>query len=675
MPEVHLTVGESKIRQFLNKKPMETIEELIWNSLDADAQTVTIELERNLGGALTGLKVTDDGHGFTFEEAKEFYPEYGDTWKKKTRISKQQSRILHGRNGEGRLFALSLGPDPTWESVAEADSRLVGARVRGNQSRPLVWNIDPMDVPADDRVGTEFSVRIPDERRLRSLEPEVAVPRLLARFSFYLLAYPGVVINYDGHELDPSEAIEQEVTLNFDLPPEYMADSRAPIIRFVEWKERVSDQKLVVCDSNNKGLINIGQAYANSVLSFTPYLISSRFDDLDSSRVHNIPMADSALIQSAAEAVQRHVTQRQREISRNVVDLLQEEGIYPYDGKDLSETKEAERQTFDLVVTVARSALANKPTPRKLQIQLLRTALENDPSDLHAILDNVLALSDEERADLTSLIKETHLAHVISSAKTVVDRLNFISALRNVLADNNKRSALREIDQLHPMIASNLWLFGEEWNFSQTEQGLTSVLGQHLSLLGSEVQLENRIQSVKRADGRSGRVDIVMFRNVGDEHHTQRLIVELKRPSLQVGSEELEQVKSYARAIVKDPQYVHGRGKWKFVLATYDIDPDIEDDIRQADREPGHAVRQRNYDVWVLSWGQIFDEAERKLRFFQKRLNYEATEERVHGSLAELTREYGIGLTRTNRRTGASDNTTVIPDQSRRLGTSIGGAA
>ncbi|SCL56523.1 Type I restriction enzyme R protein N terminus (HSDR_N) [Micromonospora chersina] len=671
LPEVHLTVGESKIKQFLNKKPLETIEELIWNGLDADARTINIELERNPAGALAGIVITDDGHGFSFDEANEYFPEYGDTWKKKIRASRTRNRILHGRNGEGRLFALSLGPDPTWESVAAAGDGRVRTRVRGNSLRPLVWNIDLMD-PAGGSPGTQFRVRIPDERRLRSLEPESAVPRLTARLSFYLLAYPEVTITYDGFTLDPRDVIEQEVDLALELPPEYTNDPNPPKVRFVEWKERVADQKLLICNGRGEGLLDYGSPYSYSILSFTPYLIAERFNDLSQREVHMIPMVDASLLHSAILAVRRHVTQRQREISSNVVSQLQDEGIYPYDGKDLSETEEAERQTFDLVVTVARSALANKLVPRKFQVELLRAALENDPSDLHEILDNVLALSDEERADLTQLIKDTHLAHVISSAKTVVDRLNFISALRNVFADTDKRNALREIDQLHPMIASNLWLFGEEWNFSQTEQGLTSVLAQHLSRLGQEVTLENRLQSVKRDDGRSGRVDIVMFRGIGDEHHTQRLVIELKRPSLRVGSEELEQVKSYARAIVRDPQYKHGAGKWKFILVTYDIAPEIEYDIKQEDREPGHADKQRDYDLWVLTWGQIFDDAERKLRFFQRRLNYEATEERAHGSLAKLTEEYGIGLTRTRSRQAASGNTNgVVPGQARRVDTAI----
>ena len=44
--------------------------------------------------------------------------------------------------------------------------------------------------------------------------------------------------------------------------------------------------------------------------------------------------------------------------------------------------------------------------------------------------------------------------------------------------------------------------------------------------------------------------------------------------------------------------------------------------------------------MWVRSWGDIFDSAERKLSFFRKQLEYEATDERVTKFLRDTYREY-----------------------------------
>ncbi len=214
-------------------------------------------------------------------------------------------------------------------------------------------------------------------------------------------------------------------------------------------------------------------------------------------------------------------------------------GPLPYDTDDPSPTETVERQTFDLVVTVARTALPPKGAPRELSVNLIRAALERDPTDLHSILDKVLALSPEERVHLGQLIKDTQLSSIISAANTVVERLNFVGGLRKLLAEPELRAELREVDQLHPMVPRNLWLFGEEWTLARTEVGLTSVLAEHLHLLGGDIALEGRLESVRSDDGRAGRVDILLYRGTGDERQSERLIVELKRPSVKVGTGEL----------------------------------------------------------------------------------------------------------------------------------------
>lgn len=45
------------------KKPILSIAELIWNSLDADADEVKVSLKYSRLGELEYIQVTDDGHG------------------------------------------------------------------------------------------------------------------------------------------------------------------------------------------------------------------------------------------------------------------------------------------------------------------------------------------------------------------------------------------------------------------------------------------------------------------------------------------------------------------------------------------------------------------------------------------------------------------------------------
>ncbi|MEV6617408.1 ATP-binding protein [Streptomyces sp. NPDC051051] len=133
---------EVKRQAQVKRKPQITaVAELVWNALDDSATEVDVELRRSSMKAITDVVVTDNGHSMTPERARTAFQAYGTTWKTSRTHTEGGERILHGRNGEGRLFAFALGDQLTWESAAVVDrSVTVGS---------LVW-FDPRGCP--DRV-------------------------------------------------------------------------------------------------------------------------------------------------------------------------------------------------------------------------------------------------------------------------------------------------------------------------------------------------------------------------------------------------------------------------------------------------------------------------------------------------------------------------------------------
>jgi Histidine kinase-, DNA gyrase B-, and HSP90-like ATPase len=94
-------------------RPLTAIAELIWNSLDADANNVSIYFdEKELG--LRGIIIEDDGLGSTPEDAREFFRRLGGSWKKAGARTVKHGRVLHGSQGQGRYKALSVGRSITW---------------------------------------------------------------------------------------------------------------------------------------------------------------------------------------------------------------------------------------------------------------------------------------------------------------------------------------------------------------------------------------------------------------------------------------------------------------------------------------------------------------------------------------------------------------------------------
>ncbi|TQJ55971.1 ATP-binding protein [Streptomyces sp. SLBN-115] len=627
--EFQLEVGERKILHFARKPQIGAVAELVWNALDANATQVDVELRRTSMQAISDIVVTDNGDGITAERARSSFRDFGTTWKAGRTHTEGGTRIMHGRNGEGRLFAFALGDRFTWESVAEADGSLAGVRIAGSADHATIWQVEETP-PARAGTGTTVRIEVPQGKTLRRLENDDAAANLTAKLAFYLRAYPDVIVTFDGERLDPSDIIVGDpIDLRLDLPQDYAQDDPAPVVTFVEWNQRMSDRKMLICNAEGIALYDHGREWSDSIVSFTPYLRSNRFNTTSVDDLHMLPMTHAGLLDAAEKAIRDHLAQRSAEISAEVVRQLKDEGIYPYPERAASRIQQIESQAFDVVVTVARHALPDKGAARQLSVDLIQTALESSPGDLHKILEKVLSLSDNDRRHLANLLDSTDLSHVIGAATTVTNRLNFIGGLRKLLADDQLRRELREVDQLHPMIAQNLWLFGEDWTIARTEVGLTNVLQAHLDELGDDVALETQLDAIEREDGRSGRVDILLFRSRRDDNSTERIIVELKRPTVQVGKKELDQIKSYARAVIDNPQYRGVNCKWRFYLITYDYAPTILRDIRQRDKPEGLCDDQDDYEVWVKSWGEILDSAEKKLLFFQRQLDYDATDQRV----------------------------------------------
>ncbi len=81
-------------------KPHVALAELIKNSYDADASEVAIRLSPNPDKG--SIEISDDGHGMTFDEFKNFWMRIGTTHKREAR-SRELKRPMTGSKGVGRL--------------------------------------------------------------------------------------------------------------------------------------------------------------------------------------------------------------------------------------------------------------------------------------------------------------------------------------------------------------------------------------------------------------------------------------------------------------------------------------------------------------------------------------------------------------------------------------------
>jgi hypothetical protein len=103
--QIAIQVDQDHLEKEARTTASKAIAELIWNSLDADADTVSVNLIRNSLGAIEKIEIVDDGHGISVADAKQFFSALGGSWKKIAHSTRGKQRNLHGKEGKGRLTA------------------------------------------------------------------------------------------------------------------------------------------------------------------------------------------------------------------------------------------------------------------------------------------------------------------------------------------------------------------------------------------------------------------------------------------------------------------------------------------------------------------------------------------------------------------------------------------
>lgn len=630
-----IRTGRDALGEYLKVSPLDAVAELVWNALDAEADEISIDITYDGMGTddvryVEQVAVMDNGHGMDHERARSAFLSLGDSWKKSLNgRTLNKKRALHGKKGKGRFFAYGIGGLVRWSSVSATPNGNVVVEVIGEAQRMEGFSITE-PVSTDAPTGTRVTVEVDQDRPPHALERDDFAHNLAARLAGHLLANEDITILVNGGALNPAALIDGEP---IDIPLDHLDSSvvagyDSPVLTIVDWVDDMrAAPSIVLCNEDGMALVELDKPVPNAAAKTTGYLKWSGFTGSDVGlALAHMQFAD--VIAAATKVYEEHVRERLREITKTIVSRLKAEGGYPYDTREITDPiRRTERDMFDLVAVTARGALnSGSRQQRAMSARLLKLALEERSEELDRILAGSLDLSEDERHQLADMLRYSSLGNIVGAGAEVMRRVDLISTLRATIYGEETRKRMREVDQLHPLVRDNAWLFGEDWRLSRSEAGLTTVLRDVLPEDAAlEVDMPRAVGEVRRTDGRTGRLDLVLQRTVGSPAHPHRLVVELKRPSLRVGDRELSQVKGYARALSRHAAM--GASKWTFWLVGAELTDDLADEIKQTDRSPGHVVRMENYDIWVTHWGQLLDDAMRRIEFYRDQLKYDITQD------------------------------------------------
>jgi hypothetical protein len=607
-----------------NISAVDALAEFVWNALDAEAETVDIILHPNELGAPLTIEIRDNGHGIPAAQATDQFVTHGESWKREARFSPDRRRPLHGRMGRGRFLAYGIADKVEWRSVSTSEDGFSEILISGTRNRPNQFNLtDPL--PHSGPTGTTVTMQA------RQVQKAAALPnrrlQLTARLAAALLALPEVRVTFDGEALDPNAHKLDDVTLDIDVDPAYLFGKPAPRLRVVEWEVNMNSKSMYLCDAQGAVVTEHPKlsALPPVPIHWTAYLLWEGFGDpelMELGDLHIPEVRHPQLLAAAHRTLADHLNRRFDEQKGDILAEWKAQGVYPYKGAPKNPAEEVEREVFDIVAVVASPAIGPEPQQRRLSLQLLQQATASEPSKAGRILNAVLDLDEKSQEALGELLERTQLTSIVQAAKTIADRSDFLKGLRELLYADESRTTFREVDQLHPLIVNEPWIFGDEWNLSLSEAGLTRLIR---SLAEKRPDVAYVPDPIRMPDGKPGRLDLVFSRHLPESERDRHLVVELKRPKT-LTMTEYGQINDYATAITEHSEVLQTANDWDFWLIGTEVNPTVRNQWTDPQR-PGLTTVNSNYRIWVMTWGQLLEQAERRLRAFQELLNLASTEE------------------------------------------------
>ena len=623
------------------RKPLIAVEELIWNSLDADATAITVGVITNHLNGVERVVVSDDGLGIPRGQWKDAFGHLGGSPKLHV-TSTPSGRRPHGKCGRGRFKAFGLGTTVRWRSRFRDNGNCFEYDITGKLASIRDFEATDQRPATSQTTGVEVEISGID-RNIPSLLDFVAVAEELARrLALYLRQYPGINIRIGGVLVDPKSVEDQVSTYPIEVPIQNAPPISAELT-VIEWKHPM-ERAIYLCDADGFAHDEHAPGIRAPGFNFTAYVkaeIVSQLADDNAFTLGEIHPTIKSLLDTAKAQLKVHFREREAARSADLVRQWQEEKVYPYTEITNNPIEIAEREVFDVcaikVYEYSPWFEGADQKNKELTFRLIRQALESNPSSLQRILREVFSLPQEHQDELANLLCKTRLTAIINAARVVTDRLDFLAGLDPLLFGTFNKS-LNEPRHLHRILAEEIWLFGEQYALGVDEESLRNLLKSHVQILGRADLVED-LGEVKDLEGKDRRLDLMLYRTYPQmtPDHFEHLVIELKRPSIKLGKEEIGQIEDYAFKVARDSRFNKSNTQWTFLLVGNELDDFAQEKCKVADREYGH-IHAGNPNILVKTWSTLISQAKWRYEFFRQRLEYQVS---TAEGVAYLRRKHG----------------------------------
>ena len=611
------------------------IAQYIWNGFEAGATEVSIDYD-NSGqiGTIFSFSISDNGSGIEYDKLDQNFGFFLDS----TKVRSKNSSLIHGGKGKGRLsFQLFSGKAEWSTAYKDSDGALKDYTI--TITKGAKDDYDPSD-PVDSskkKTGTTVEFKIVENITTHTFEDGSLIHALKLEFGWFLHLNKDkkFKIKINGNDLDYSSIIKtSKHTIKKFKDEEDNDRSYDFTIDYIQWSEKIKEKNYYYfLNSNQDEMFKDFTSFnttAGGAHGFYHgvYITSDFFDKFDSGADEN-PSTQSNLFSQQCRSnsafkelltfLKDDLLKKRKEFYKESAhkawqSFEERDSVPKHNDNELGKIRtDSLKQVVESLYTIEPAIFVGlKPEQEKTMLGLMDIVIDTDEKDnVIKILDGVVHdLTPEQRKDFAETLDKIKLSSVAEVLKLVVSRQKSIEGLRKLVFDLTKFS--NERDHIQKAVESSTWLLGEEFSTVTNDKTFEESLRQYTYLLDGEKAPANLKDAAKKR-----RMDIFLTRqhlvNSPDYGSTsqleENLIVELKRPSVTLGTEQLRQVQDYRNIILKNPEFKSQLKVWRFFLIGNAIDDDIKAAYKSFENrgERFLADWQDGFKIYVMTWAEIFD--------------------------------------------------------------------
>lgn len=625
---------------------MDAVAEFIWNAFDANATAVDILFESNSLDYISTLTIADNGDGIDMNTLEQTFGNFMDSLKRSS--FRKSSSLLRGNKGKGRFSFVAFAGAASWQTVFRdpESGRLLEYTININKNSKNKFNTENQVLSKQTTTGTRVSFTELYDVTAYSFSKADFINYLAKEFGWFLFLNKdrNFSISINGEAISYQPIIAESERLSFIVRKEEKATTFK--ITFIRWEEKIGDKfYFYFLNADQTEVFKELTSFNNNAIGFnhSVYIESSFFDRFHPNDKEPSLTTDgsatrfSPVFKTLMTRLQKLVREKQKSFVNGraaslLIDGYEKSGVIP----PFRNNKYDQARKADLV-NVVKAIYCIEPKlfqglnkeQQKISVGLINILLEKDERQtILELIGQIVSMTTEERNELAGILRKTTVANITRMVSLIESRYKVIMLLKSLIYDLKKFTS--EIHHLQKAIEENYWLFGEQYHLVTANESFTQLYQKYTDLLTGDTNASRRRSDDRKFPSRRPDIFICRKRSVPDLHDhelqmEENIIVELKRPAVDIGVEQIRQIEDYMEIIRTDEAFNSQKRIWKFLVIGNNVDAYVKGQYESMKEKNRRFLVKaaHNYEIYAYTWDDIFLMFDLRHSFLIDHLNFD----------------------------------------------------